>query len=253
MQFRGRRRRFGGGRIRLGQFELPLVVGVLVILTFVLSVTAAILGRTGVPLASYGLLVPPLVWQGQVWRLVTWQFFELEPIGLIFSCALLYWFGRDLCESWGARKFLAVYFGFVALIGALVCLIGRFLWSDVWAEVYFGTWPIAEALTIAWASLFPDRQILFFFAIRAQGKVLIALTIGATALWAAFAGFSRMVPHFLAELMMLVYVGQLRRLYLTWRLSRLQQQKKRYVANVIRLDREEDRGDGPPDKPRFLN
>src|SRR5207253_3309647 len=89
----GSRSRFGG-RMRLWRFEMPFVVGLLVVATFLLSVTAAILGRNGIPLGGYGLLVPPLVWSGQVWRLITWQFFELEPIGLIFSCALLYWFGR---------------------------------------------------------------------------------------------------------------------------------------------------------------
>jgi membrane associated rhomboid family serine protease len=243
-----------GGRMRLWRFDMPFVVGLLVVGTFVLSILAAILGRNGLPIAAYGLLAPKLVWQGQVWRLVTWQFFELEPIGLIFSCALLYWFGRDLCGAWGWRKFLGVYFGFVAAIGVLVCLIGRFLWADIYDGVYFGAWPIAEALTIAWASLFPDREILFFFVIRANGKILIALTIGATLLWAAFSGVAVMLPHFLAEGLMLIYMGQLRRFYLKWRLTRLESQKKKYVANVIRLDRAERRDDeDDPDKPKYMN
>jgi membrane associated rhomboid family serine protease len=237
--------------MRLWRFDMPFVVGLLVVATFLLSVTAAILGRNGVPLGEYGLLIPPLVFRGQVWRLVTWQFFELEPIGLIFSCALLYWFGRDLCGAWGWKKFLAVYFGFVAVIGLIVCLIGKFLWHEVWAIPYFGTWPIAEALTIAWASLFPDREILFFFVLRANGKILIALTIGATLLWAAFTGVAVMLPHFLAEGLMLIYMGQLRRFYLKWKLNRLQNQKKKYVANVIRLDRDENKDE--PKGPRFLN
>jgi len=241
--------------MRLWRFEMPFVVGAIVVATFLLSVLGAILGRNGFPLAAYGVLLPKLVWSGRVWRLVTWQFFEMEPIGLIFSCALLYWFGKDLCNAWGWRKFLAVYFGFVALVGAVVCLIGRFLWPDVLGSVYLGAWPIAEALTIAWASLFPDREILFFFVIRANGKVLIALTVGATALWAAFAGLVAMLPHFLAEGMMLIYMGQARRFYLRWKLNRLQNQKKRYVDNVIRMDREESRRESKDDPkgPRYLN
>jgi membrane associated rhomboid family serine protease len=237
--------------VRFWRFDMPLVLMLVVGATFVLSVVSAILMQSGIAFGAYGLLAPRLVWEGQVWRLVTWQFFELEPIGLIFSVALIYWFGRDLCNAWGPRKFLAVYFGFVAIIGVLVCLIGRFLWARVGDGVYFGAWPIAEALTIAWATLYPDREILFFFVIRANGKVLIALTIGATALWAAFSGFGTMLPHFLAEGLMLIYMGQLRRVFLKWKLSRLQNQKKRYVANVIRLDRGEDKDD--PKGPRYLN
>jgi membrane associated rhomboid family serine protease len=238
--------------MRLWRFEMPFVVGLLVVTTFVLSLAAAILGRNGIPIANWGILLPPLVFQGQVWRLFTWQFFEFEPIGLIFSCALLYWFGRDLCGVWGPRKLLAVYFGFAAIVGGIVCLIGRFLWAEAYEGFYFGTWPIAEALTIAWASLFPDREILFFFVLRANGKVLIALTVAATTLWAAFAGLAHMLPHFLAEAMMLIYVGQARRWFLKARLSRLERQKKKYVDNVIRLDREEEEGRGPK-PPRYLN
>jgi membrane associated rhomboid family serine protease len=246
---------FDRRRMQMWRFNMPFVVGVLVILTFVLSLAAAILGRNGVPIAKYGVLLPPEVWQGQIWRLVTWQFFEFDPIGLIFSCAMLYWFGRDLCDRWGARKFLAIYFGFSALIGVIICLVGRFAWDEVYANLYFGTWPIAEALTIAWALTFPDREILFFFILRAQGKVLVYLTIGLTALYAAFAGLAHMLPHFLAEFMMLAYLGQLRRWYLTWKMKRLQNAKKRYVNNVIRLDREEAQRDSSDETkpPKWLN
>jgi hypothetical protein len=238
--------------MRLWRFDMPLVVGLIVITTFLTSIIAAIAGRNGLPLAAYGVLMPEAVFRGQVWRLVTWQLFELEPIGLLFSVMLIYWFGRDLCHAWGPRKFLGVYFGFTAAVGILICLIGRFLWSEVYAGFYLGTWPIAEALTIAWATLYPDREILFMFVLRANGKILIALTLAGTALWAAFAGFAAMLPHFLAEALMLIYVGQLRRWWLKLRLTRLQQQKKRYVDNVIRLDRAEERRDDD-DKPRFLN
>ena len=78
------------------------------------------------------------------------------------------------------------------------------------------------------------------FVLRANGKILIALTIGGTVLWAAFTGVPAMLPHFLAEGLMLIYMGQPRRWWLKLRLTRLQQQKKKYVNNVIRLDRDED-------------
>ena len=238
--------------MRLWRFDMPVVVGVIVIATFLISIVAAIGGRSGLPLAAWGVLLPDAVFHGQVWRLVTWQLFELEPFGLIFSCLLIYWFGRDLCHAWGPKKFLAVYFGFTATVGILICLIGRFLWPEVYGGLFLGTWPIATALTIAWASLYPDREILFMFVMRANGKVLIALTIGGTLLWAAFGGVVAMLPTLLSELLMLLYVGQLRRWWLKMRLTRLEQQKKRYVNNVIRLDRDEARKNDD-DKPRYLN
>lgn len=242
--------------VRLGSLRIPLVLAVLMGLTIVTSIAAAMGLRNGLPLAEWGVFVPALVWKGQVWRLVTWIFYELEPIGLIFAVLMLYWFGRELLERWGTGRFLGVYFGITALAAGLTTLIARFLWPEMWTLPFLGLWPIAEALVIAWATLFPEREIALYLVLRVKGKYLVPITVGLTVLFALFYGFDRFIPHFLAEGMMLLYMGQLRRGVLKWRLKRLERQKRRYVDNVIRLDRRErDRDDEPPTgkPPRWLN
>jgi membrane associated rhomboid family serine protease len=246
--------RFGRQSWQVGNVRLPAVVGALIATTLFCSIVGVIGARNGLPLIRLGILQPELVFRGEVWRLVTWVFFELQPISLIFACLMLYWFGRDLAQRWGAMRFLAVWFGFAAGVALATCLIGKFLWSEVYASSYAGSWPMQEALIIAWALLFPDRQIMLYFVLPVGGRALIWITLGGTLLFALYYGFASFLPHFLAELTMLSYVGQLRRWFLKWRLGRLQAQAKRYVANVERADRDEDERGPPSGKPpRWLN
>jgi membrane associated rhomboid family serine protease len=235
---------YGSGNLRFGRFYIPTPVAVLMALTIVASIGGALYS----PLVQKGMLLPPLVWEGEVWRLVTWTFYEMHPISLVFAVLMLYWFGKDLCDAWGNAKFLAVYFGFSIVVGALTCLIGKFVWHAVWTVPQLGNWPISEALVIAWATLFPDREISLYFVLRVRGRTLILITIGLTVLFALYDGFASFVPHFLAEGLMLLYIGQGRRWYLKWKMVRLQNQAKRYVDNVRRIDGKDDE-EGPPGKP----
>lgn len=246
--------RFGRQSWQVGQVRLPAVVGALIAATVFCSIVGVIGERNGLPLIRLGILQPERVWHGEVWRLVTWVFFELQPISLIFACLMLYWFGRDLCQRWGAARFLGVWFGLAGGVAAATCLVGRFFWDEVYVGAYAGSWPMQEALIIAWALAFPDRQILLYFIMPVGGRVLILITLGGTLLFALYYGFATFLPHFIAEGVMLAYLGQLRRWWLRWRLGRLQRQAKRYVDNVERLDREEDERGPPPSKPpRWLN
>src|SRR5690349_18974283 len=140
-----------GGRV-------PSTVGGL-ISALVLASLAGALGR------SYGLLdvavlVPGLVWQGQVWRLVTWAFFETDPLSLLFGALTLYWFGRDLCFAWGPRRFIATFFA-IAALAAAVTTIAALGWPALRGYPYRGSWAVLSALIVAWAMIFPERQILF--------------------------------------------------------------------------------------------
>ncbi len=242
-----------GRNYTVWRWNLPAPILILIVLTAV----ASIVGANWHPLLEYGILSGPAVFEKfQAWRLVTWVFFELHPISLLFACLMLYWFGRDLCSTWGYTKFLAVYFGFAAAVGLATVLFGRFIWNQVYMFPHLGSWPLSEALIIAYASLFPERTINIYFVLPVQGRSLIYITIGGTVLFALFYGFAGFVPHFLAEFFMLLYVGGLRRAYLRWKLQRMEKQRKSYLRSVEMTDREEDDKKGPPPSakpPRWLN
>jgi membrane associated rhomboid family serine protease len=206
------------------------------------SAFGSLLGRTGVPLLRSSVLVVGEVWQGEVWRLVTWALVELSPLGLVFGCLMLYFIGPDLLHRWGTRRFLLNYFGGAAVVGAVTCLVGRFLWEEVALIPHMGLWPMQEAMIIAWATLFRDRQILIFFALPISGRNLVVLTIALTVVWAALHGFPLFVPHFVAEAAALVYmdVVSVRPWVARARLAWFQRRYRQRTARLTRIDRDDE-------------
>src|SRR4051812_33382507 len=101
-----------GGRV-------PPVVGGLI----VSLVLASILGAVSTPLAGPGAFSPAPVLVGQLWRLVSWPFFERDPLSLLFGGLMLYWFGRDLPWAWGPRRFLVTFFSIAGLAAAGTTLL----------------------------------------------------------------------------------------------------------------------------------
>lgn len=89
--------------------------------------------------------------------------------------------------------------------GFLTSLLGL-AWSDVHSTQYLSIWPLADALIVAWALLFPNRTILFMLMLPAAGKNLLYLTVGMTAIFAVMYGFANFAPHFLAMGLMYAYI-----------------------------------------------
>ena len=59
--------------------------------------------------------VPALIFQGQIWRLVTFIFVPLNEnlLWFLFSVLLYYSIGRSLEQSWGATKFTVYYLSLI--------------------------------------------------------------------------------------------------------------------------------------------
>lgn len=188
----------------LGQY-LPMASLVLIVFVVIGSALLSLSARLGVPSIGLALLSPSMVLAGQIWRLVTWAFFELDGQNLVFGALMLGFFGRDLAALWGGARYLLVSLGVAFVAGALTALVGL-LWGDVARSQYLSIWPLADALAVAWAVLFPNRTILFMFVLPAAGRNLLYATVGITALFAVMYGFSNFVPHFLAMGVMYLYI-----------------------------------------------
>ena len=99
---------------------------------------------------------------GQLWRLVTFLFVPIgrdfwAVIGMYFAV----WVGRALEQHWGAFRFNVYYF-----LGALGALL-----AGVIAGRATNTW-LDTSLLLAFATLFPDVQILLFFIVPLRVKWL---------------------------------------------------------------------------------
>ena len=230
----------GGGYDILGLYILKPIAW-LIALVIGMSAFGALLERTGLPIVSLSLLLVDNVWRGQVWRLVTWAPLELDLLGLLFGCLMLYFIGPDLLRRWGTRGFFTFFFGGAAIVGVLTCLVGRFLWPEVALVPHRGLWPMNEALIVAWAALFRDRQILFMFALPMAGRNLIALTVAITVVMGALYGFVLFVPHYIAEVLAMAYMDVIpaRRWSAQARLAWFQRRYKRRTEKFTRIDRDE--------------
>lgn len=188
----------------LGQ-PMPMASLVLIVLVVAGSALLALTTRLGAPSLSLATLSPALVLRGEVWRVFTWAFFEADGQNLIFGSLMLGIFGRDLAALWGGPRYLMICAGIGAGAGLLTSFVGLF-WEDVYRTQYLSIWPLADALIVAWALLFPSRTILFMLMLPASGRNLLYLTVGMASLFAIMYGVSNFAPHFLAMGLMYAYI-----------------------------------------------
>ncbi len=101
---------------------------------------------------------------GQVWRIVTFLFIPSFRSNIFFFAIALYFYyfiGMALEREWGANKFTIFY-----LFGALMNLILGFVTGT--ASMSY----VNLSLFFAFATLYPDLQVLLFFLIPVKVKWL---------------------------------------------------------------------------------
>ncbi len=117
-------------------------------------------GKTIMALA----LVPEKVLQGQIWRLISFVFLPdtYSLIWILFTAYLTYIIGASLERYWGRFK-LNVYF----LTGIIGSIIAAFITGAGVTGYYLNL-----SLFLAYATLFPDQELLLFFVIPVKVKWL---------------------------------------------------------------------------------
>lgn len=109
------------------------------------------------------------VWQGQVWRVVSYGFVNPPSLWFVIDMFMLAWFGRELERFFGRRIFLRFYAGIYLLTPALFTLLG--LWWPMSLTGQAGSF----ALFIAFATLYPN--VAFFFNLLAKWVAWILVAI----------------------------------------------------------------------------
>ncbi len=138
-------------------------------LYIVIGMAAVFIGRMIIPnvdVFDYLSLSREKLFEGQVWRLVT---FLLEPpsssiIWIVFSLYFYYFIGTALEQTWGTFRFNVYY-----LIGVLG-IIAAALISGEGYNMYLNL-----SLFFAFATLYPDHQVMLFFIIPVRIKWLALL------------------------------------------------------------------------------
>jgi membrane associated rhomboid family serine protease len=139
---------------------------------------------------AFGLYPAEIIGGLQVWRMVTYMFLHGGILHILFNMLALWMFGVDLERRWGTIAFAKYYF--VTGIGAGLATVLASLLPFGATRLMYGIPTIGASgaiygLLLAWALLFPHRQILFMFIFPLQARVAAAI-MAAMAFLAAMSG-----------------------------------------------------------------
>lgn len=184
-------RRHGGDPwFRIGQLDVTttvLVVGLCVLSLFVWAIDETALLRLA--------LLPDDVRSGQIWRIVTWPFYnELDSIWTVLTIAIFWYFGREIEGRLGRSRFavlllimavvtglaatvLNVEYGTIRPIEFGVFLI--FVAGNPYARFFFGlpAWVLGLVFVVI--------EVLQLLNLRQEDRILLLFITIATALIAA--------------------------------------------------------------------
>ena len=148
---------------------------------------------------NYFGLVPELVLtRAWIWQVVTYAFVHADIVHILFNMLIVWMFGVDLERRWGAAAFTKFYL--VCAAGAGVTVIGvSLLPFDASRSMYIastvGASGACYGLLMAWALLFPTREILLFFVFPVQARYAVMI-FGALAFFSGLSSGGGTVAHF---------------------------------------------------------
>jgi membrane associated rhomboid family serine protease len=187
-------------------------------------------------------LTPKLVFtQFYVWQFATYLFLhDVEGFThILFNMLALWMFGVDLERRWGSRGFVKYYAITGVGAGVVTALVSQLPFAatqGIYSATTVGASGAIYGLLMAWALLFPDRQILFMFIFPLPARVA-ALLMGAMAFMGAAGGMNSSVAeatHLAGFVIGWLYLKGFSRLRLdfSYRLSRWRMERVRRKFNV---------------------
>ena len=170
-------------------------IGIKGLMTYIVGLNAIVfvltyLDTTGA-FSGKLMLVPQMVLQGEVWRLLTFIFIPptTSLLWLVFALYFYYMIGSSLENEWGTFKFNIYYF-----TGVVAMIAGSFLTGSLATSVYLNL-----SLFLAFACIFPNYQIMLFFIIPVKIKYLAWLD-------AAFLGYTLLIGSLSSRVMVIASI-----------------------------------------------
>ena len=186
-----------------------------------------------------GLRPESVFTQLYVWQFVTYLFLHGNVTHILFNMLALWMFGVDLERRWGSRGFVKYYAITGVGAGVVTALVSR-LPFDATQHIYgvttVGASGAIYGLLMAWALLFPSRQILFMFVFPLPARVAATL-MGAMAFMGAVGSSNDSVAeatHLAGFVIGWLYLNGFSRLRLdfSYRLARWRMERVRRKFNV---------------------
>lgn len=136
---------------------------------------------------------PIYILSGQVWRIISWVFIPRQGNFLLVAIMLYFYYfiGSTLEREWGASKFTMFY-----LIGIILNIVyGFVVWFTLGGTMYLSSMYLNLSMFFAFATMFPDQQVLLFFIIPVKMKWLAILNAVIFGVYVITTGFpSNLIP-----------------------------------------------------------
>ncbi len=164
------------------------------------NVIAFIMMLVSPALVSRLVLVPQLVMQGEVWRIITFLMIppSSSPIFIIFALYIFYMYGTGLEHAWGAFKFNVYYF-----IGVIATIVISLVFGVSATNSYLNL-----SLLLAFAALYPDVELRLFFVLPIKIRYIGWFTWGILAFSAFTGGFATRMLIVAAVINYFVFFGK---------------------------------------------
>ncbi|MEI6244506.1 MAG: rhomboid family intramembrane serine protease [Acidobacteriota bacterium] len=144
-------------------------------------------------------LVPELVFtRGFLWQVVTYAFVHGDVTHILFNMLIVWMFGVELEQRWGSAAFTKFYV--ICAVGAAATVLAVSLLPfgpahQMYVASTIGASGACYGLLMAWALLFPTREILLFFVFPVQARYAV-LIFGALAFFSGLGSSGGTVAHF---------------------------------------------------------
>ncbi len=129
------------------------------------------------PFTDALILNVPKVFEGQVWRLVTYAFLH-DPdsiLHIVFNMYVLFAFGRHVEELLGSVEFLALYLC-ATVVGSLGVVLAFVLGFS--GPLVLGASGAVMSVLLVFACYYPRQVVLLFFIIPVPIWLLVVLIVG---------------------------------------------------------------------------
>lgn len=149
-------------------FTVGQVAVTTTVLVTVLGAASMVLWAISQSLILELALIPELVRDGQLWRLITWPLANQPTLWTIIGLAIFWYFGREIESLMGRNRF-AWTIGFLTLVPALA--------ATVLSLPQAGFRPLQFAVFLLFIAQYPFARFFFGIPAWALGAVFIALEV----------------------------------------------------------------------------
>lgn len=161
---------------KYGKFAISNLT-VILIVCFILGYFIQIFQPSAIEIIN---LNPEKIMQGQVWRLLTWILMPPRSLSVWIIITLMFYFhiGRTLENVWGDFRYTlyilsGIIFTDIGVVGTY--LVMKLCGLDDFASLFAlysdtSTYYLCMSMYLAYAFMFPDRQVLLYFIIPIKIK-----------------------------------------------------------------------------------